>query len=144
MENEDALAQYRTNQILTASADRLILLLYEGALKAAKDCQIAIQSNNWAHMTATGRQLQDILIGLADALNLEASEATTLRDLYLYCWGRAVAAQIEKNPDTLDSVVSVLGNLSDGLRKFLSATPTPEHEEKPNVAPTTDSINLAG
>jgi len=69
------------------------------------------------------------------------------------CFARMVLTELELSiqmskplppSDTLDAVVSVLSNLSDGLRKFLSATPTPEREEKPNVAPTTDSINLAG
>lgn len=145
-ENESALTQYRTSQIQTASVDRLVLLLYEGALKASQDCRKAIAGKNLEDMGTYGRQLQDIMIGLTDMLNLEIPEARTLRDLYLYCWKQAVSAQTQHALTPLNEIEPVLQNLIDGLRSFLkqqtisSAPPTLPSVESPGAT----SIHLVG
>jgi len=147
MEDEVALFQYRTNQIQTASTDRLVLLLYEGGLKAAQDCQQAIQTNDWTTMGEHGRHLQEIMIGLTDILQVATDEAQTLRDLYLYCWKQAVSAQVRRESTELDGCIAVLQNLIDGLRRFLSTEPP--NASVPEPAPETrgasqPSVNLAG
>ena len=145
-ENESALTQYRTSQIQTASVDRLVLLLYEGALKASQDCRKAIGENNLEDMGTYGRQLQDIMIGLTDMLNLELAEARTLRDLYLFCWKQAVSAQTQHAPTPLNEIEPVLQNLMDGLRSFLKQQTTlGTPPALPRVeSPGATSIHLVG
>ena len=145
MENDAIATQYRTNQIQTASPDRLVLMLYEGALKAAKDCRDAIESHDWTTMTRTGRQVQDIMIGLVDTLN--GSEGTaTLRDLYLYCWKNTVSAQTQRDSRLIEGVVTVLQNLADGLQKFLSTAQVarPLNSSVNAEMTVSGSVNLAG
>lgn len=149
MQNEAVLAQYRSSQIQTASVDRLVLMLYEGALKAARDCQTAMSAGDLALTSQSGRQVQDILVGLVDILNRDHQDAGTLRDLYLYCWRQAVSCQRLKDPKELDGAIVVLQNLADGLRQFLSIAanpPSPTADTAGSVAstPGSSSINLAG
>ena len=145
MESQAALLQYRTNQIQTASADRLVLLLYEAALKAAQECQAAILADNVEELTKQGRLVQDIMIGLTDTLNLEHEGASTMRDLYLYCWRQAFSGQVERQADHLDGVVSTLQNLTAGLRTFLSSASSKRSDAvQANPSTPSPSINLAG
>jgi flagellar protein FliS len=144
MENEAVFTQYRHHQILTASPDRLVLMLYEGALKATRDCQTALLAKDLTAATTAGRKLQEIMIGLTDILNPDMPESQTLRDLYLYAWRQAVAAQVQADPTALDGVVVVLQNLSAGLKTYLrheSSTSKTPAEPQPVGA---GSINFAG
>lgn len=134
---ESALLAYRENQVRTASPDRLVLLLFEAALKAAKAARGHLTEENRGDAAREARLVQDIMVGLVDTLNSEHPEAGTMRDLYLYCWRETVAAQTQTAPNKLDSVIRVLDNLAVGLRRFI------EQGQAASVVGT-GSVNLAG
>lgn len=135
--SESALSAYRENQVNTASPDRLVLLLFEAALKAARMARTQLGDGNRADATREGRLVQDIMVGLVDTLNGDHPAAGTMRDLYLYCWRETIAAQAEADPTKLDGVIGVLENLAGGLRRFIA--------DQASAAPVgAASVNLAG
>lgn len=138
---ENPYDRYKTDVINTATPDQLVLMLFEAALRAAQECQDAIGREDWIQTVEHGRQVQDIMAYLADTVNLEHPHGEQVKQLYLYCWRNAVAAQIQHDRKVLEPVKTVLNNLISGLRSFLSHSQTPPNNEESKEHL---SINFAG
>lgn len=101
-------------QVETASQGRLIIMLYDGALKNLRIAQNSItQKNiNGAHNSLI--KAQDIIRELNGTLNLNAGEiASNLRNLYLYMLERLVEANVNKDAEKVDEVIELLSTLKE-------------------------------
>ena len=107
--------QYTQTQVTTVDKGRLIVLLYEGAIKflrQAKDCadtgDISGKSNN------INRAL-DIIAELNQSLNMNdgGDIASNLRRLYLFWSEHLIQAKIKKDTKNIDDVIKMLGSLNE-------------------------------
>lgn len=137
MDPEEKFNQYRIDQINTASAEELTLMLYRAVLAnlGAVREQLRKDPSAAAKVSQLGR---DILAALADGVNLEHPHGQTLRDLYLYCWRQLISASLGGEEADLESVQTVIGNLAAGLQAYQLKSAS-----EPDTA-VAASLNFAG
>lgn len=108
-------AQYQNSKILTASPAELTLMLYDGAIKF---CNIAIASLNQekpdiqkAHINIL--KVQKIIEEFRSTLNRDYAVAQDFDNVYVYLLERLLLANIKKDPEILEEVVTHLRSLRD-------------------------------
>lgn len=118
---------YRTNAILTASPGQLVLMLYDGALKAIALARegFARPVDDFGRIPQINEQLQkaqSIINELQSGLNLEAGGevAQTLHRLYDYHSHRLFEANIRKTVEPVVEVERLLRELRDAWAQMLS------------------------
>jgi len=121
----DALAAYRKNQVTTASPERLVLLLYEGAIRSLKRGGGAIQRGDIQETSDNLCRAQEIIAYLLGALDREVggSLADNLTALYNYVLRLVARANVEKDPGPLQEAIALLSELRSGWQGAL----IPEH-----------------
>lgn len=123
----DPLAVYRKNQITTVSAERRVLLLYNGALRHLGQGSAAIERRD---IQATSDHLcraQEIVATLLGALDREAgaSLADNLTGLYSYILRLITRANLEKDIRPLKEAAFLLGEVRDGWQEAMVAATRP-------------------
>lgn len=101
-------------QVETASQGRLIIMLYDGALKNLRNAQHCIQNKdiNGAHRMLM--KTQDIIRELNITLNMNAGEISqNLRNLYLYMLQLLVEANVTKDNKKVEEVIELLTTLKE-------------------------------
>lgn len=108
-------AQYQNSKILTASPAELTLMLYDGAIKF---CNIAIAAINQekpdiqkAHINIL--KVQKIIEEFRSTLNRDYAVAQDFDNVYVYLLERLLLANIKKDPEILEEVVTHLRSLRD-------------------------------
>lgn len=108
----EAQITYRVNQIQTASREQLLLITYDigiGAIKVAKE---ALRDGKNEVANRELQRAQAVIRELMSALDVSAGEwATALMSLYEFMYGQLVKANVEKDPNIMDSVRSMLEEL---------------------------------
>lgn len=120
-----ATRQYRLVQIKTANKGKLIVLLYQGAIRNMRKALLQVEQKD---MEGKGNSLiraQDIVLELLYALdqNLldEGNElAANLQRLYLYCYRRLVHANVQADFKAIEEVIALLANLLEAWEKVVS------------------------
>jgi len=109
---------YQDNAVTTQSRGRLIVLLYEGAIKFMKLAIREIEANNYE---AKGRYLnkaQDIINELNAVLDTDAGGevASNLRRLYLFMNRRLSEANIKRDPQMIREVIGLMEELNQSWK----------------------------
>lgn len=109
----ESLEQYKVAQIETATPERLIVMLYEGAIKFL---QLAVQALEHRHWETSNRNIlraEAILLELMNVLdmNLGGELAQNLYNLYDYMYRTLVRANLEHQPEAVREVIGLLENL---------------------------------
>ncbi|MDR3562376.1 MAG: flagellar export chaperone FliS [Negativicutes bacterium] len=112
---------YKRMQIETASPGRLLLLLYDGALKnlrVAQEC-VAQRKINQAHNCLI--KAQNIIMELNLDLNMDAGGdiAHHLRSLYVYNHKRLIEANVKKDATIIQEVIDVMAELKEGWETII-------------------------
>ena len=110
--------QYSQVQIQTANKGKLIVMLYQAAIKFMKKALLAIDKND---MEAKGNALikaQDIILELLYALDQEMLDsgnelAVNLQRLYLYSYSRLVQANIHLDHKVIEEIIAIMTNLME-------------------------------
>ena len=142
MKTMDPVGSYKETQIKTATPGKLIVMLYDGAVKFIN---LALEHMNKKH---TGYdkvsnyiiKAQDIVTELMVSLDFEKGGqiAKNLFGLYLYMNRRLIEANIQKEPGILNEVKTLLTELRSAWQTA-SQKVQPEHTQS-----KTGSINIAG
>jgi flagellar protein FliS len=104
--------RYMEMQVQTAPAENLVLMLYDGALRFARQAQVSLAEGRMqdAHNDLT--RAQDILGELMGSLNMDAGEvAHNLFKLYEFIQYRLIVANVRKSAEPIDDVLQLLGDL---------------------------------
>lgn len=104
---------YQKNKYETASPHRLILFLYEGAIRFATQAIKAIESSDIKSTHTNITKTQDILNELMACLDLDQGGeiAVNLRDLYAYMNSLMLKANLNRDPAPLQEVVTLLTDI---------------------------------
>lgn len=118
---------YRTNAILTASPGQLVLMLYDGALKALALAREAFAQpeSDLRRIAVINEQLlkaQAIINELQSGLNLEAGGefARTMHRLYDYHNRRLLEANLRKREEPVIEVENLVRELRDAWAQMLA------------------------
>lgn len=105
---------YATNGVTTAPPAKLVLMLYEGAIKFCRLAEMAIEKENPERRNVNLIKAQDILTELRVTLNQEAGEvAIQLEQLYEYMYRELVQANIRNDQVKVIHVREMLADLKD-------------------------------
>jgi flagellar protein FliS len=109
--NAMAYDQYKKTSIETLSPGKLLVMLYDGAIKNIDSAKKAINDldMNTAHQQLT--KTQDIITELMCTLNMDYDISHSLYSLYDYLQYRLVQANINKDVQILDEVRTFLVDL---------------------------------
>jgi flagellar protein FliS len=127
---------YRANAILTASPGQLVLMLYDGALKALNQARDAFQNEESPRrIEAINTHLQKaqaILAELQGGLNMEAGGefARTMHRLYDYHNRRLFEANLKKKVEPVIEVERLVRELRDAWAQMLSQQPETASTER--------------
>lgn len=106
---------YKQNQILNATPKKLVILLYEGAIKNLKLAELSAAEKK---IEATGTALikaQDIIRELMSTLDFEkgGEVAENLNQLYDYLMTELIKANVSKQPEDIKKSRVMLEELRD-------------------------------
>ena len=109
---------YQNTAVTTQSKGRLIVLLYDGAIKFMK---LAIKELEAQNYEAKGRYIcraQDIINELNAVLNMDAGGeiATNLRQIYCFMNNRLSEANTKRDPQIIREVITLMEELNQGWK----------------------------
>jgi len=124
MSPQSGLHSYQVNDISTSSQGQLILMLYDGALKAVNQ---SIECMGRKEVAEQGRHIlkaQDIVNELSLALDMKlgGEVAKTLEQLYQFVLNQLIQANITSDKMYLESVIKVLSPLRDAWSRISEAS----------------------
>ena len=107
--------QYQSNQVITASPDRLLLMAYDGAIRFAKIGLEKIKAGVLDEKSINIGKAQAIIAELLITLNPEpdAQLAANLTSLYDYMFNRLTEANLNNDERAAAEVIEILGEMRD-------------------------------
>jgi len=133
--------QYNQVQIKTANKGKLIVMLYQGAIRFMKRALILLEKKD---MEGKGNALiraQDIVLELLYSLDqglLDQGDelALNLQRLYLYSYRRLVHANVHLDTDAVDEVIKLMENLLQAWEQVVDGDSGTGQTPSPGVALT--------
>ncbi|MZP29468.1 flagellar export chaperone FliS [Heliobacterium undosum] len=106
-----ALNQYRNTAVQTAAPEKLLLMLYDGAIRFLQQAIKAIESKkpNEAHQNIV--KAQNIIVELTVTLNMDYPISHNLKSLYDFFFQHLVQANIKKDAKMIEDIVELLSDL---------------------------------
>ncbi len=113
-----AMEAYQQTAVLTQSRGRLIVMLYDGAIKFLKLAVKELEAKNYAGKGMYINRAHAILDELNAVLDMEAGGeiAENLRKLYSFMNRRLTQANIKRDPQMIREVIGLLEELNQGWK----------------------------
>ncbi|MGB4045989.1 MAG: flagellar export chaperone FliS [Halanaerobiales bacterium] len=113
--------KYKTAQYSTASPEQLLLMLYDGAIKFARQARKDMEEKNIEAANNKLKRAEDIISELMVSLNMEEGGeiARNLYNLYDYMNRRLIQANIRKDPALVDEVINLLSSLKESWEEAI-------------------------
>ena len=107
---------YQQNQVMHTSLEKLIVLLYEGALTFIHQGQEALHNRELVTAGIKLLRARNIVSALRNGLDYEQGGelAVNLERLYLFVHDEILRAGKEGNPALLDPIIEILTTLKEG------------------------------
>ena len=111
--------KYKQTSIQSASRERLLLMLYEGAIRFTKQAIIALEKGDLAEKGVQIGKVYDIVLELMNTLDhkIGGEIAANLEQLYMYITRELTQANINNDVKPLQSVLKVLETLYQGWKE---------------------------
>ena len=118
-------SQYSQVQIKTANKGKLIVLLYQGAIRFMKRSLMLLKKNDLEGKGNALIRAQDIILELLYCLDqglLDQSDelALNLQRLYLYAYRRLVYANVHMDTEAVEEVIKLMENLLQAWEQVFS------------------------
>jgi len=118
MMRPDALRKYRETEVMTSSPQKLVILLYEEAIKCLDLAILKIKTGETGEGTKLLLKTQKIVAELIYSLNMDAGEISLrLYTLYEYIYRRLIEANMRKDCQIIEEVLSLLKPLKEAWIK---------------------------
>lgn len=140
--NAQAYDNYRKTTVETAAPGKLLLMLYDGAIRNIDNAKEAINQKdiNTAHNQII--KAEDIILELIGSLNMDYEISNHLSRLYEYLHYQLVQANLEKDTQKLDEVREFLVDLRNTWEEAMKKAAMPRRSENVSLAKT--GLNLKG
>ncbi|MBN2401019.1 MAG: flagellar export chaperone FliS [Spirochaetes bacterium] len=114
--------QYKQTEINTANQGKLIVMLYDGAIKFLKTALENMNVKTYDVVNTNIIKAQDIITELLLSLNMKdgGEISSNLFNLYLYFKKRLLEANIQKNSGMIEEVLTHLNALRESWNKISS------------------------
>ncbi len=109
---------YQDNAVTTQSRGRLIVLLYEGAIKFMKLAVKELEADNYEAKGRYINKAQDIINELNAVLDMDAGGAiaSNLRKLYVFMNRRLCEANIKRDPQMIREVIALMEEMNQSWK----------------------------
>lgn len=147
MSTNNGYQKYKKIDVSTASQNRLVIMLYDGAIKFLENACNAIDKKHGTEEAHNNiMKAQEIIYELLSSLNYDAKEiAERLASIYTYMNQRLTEANISKTKPPILEVIKYLKELKgawEGVEQKLSSNNADNNtttKEDSNPAPQTNS-----
>ena len=111
----NAYQKYKNTQIETANQEKLLIMMYNGAIKFSKQAKEAINKNDYEAVNNSLVRTQAILLELQATLDHQKGGeiAENLDALYDYMKRRLTDANVDKEKEPIDEVIDMLNELKE-------------------------------
>jgi flagellar protein FliS len=118
----EGIATYQAMGVLTQTPGQLIVMLYDGAIKALRQAIVAIEAKDYTRKSQCFGKAIAILHELNVSLDMDAGGeiADDLRRLYLFMIRQLNEASIQLNTTQTEQVVSLLNELNSAWKQIAS------------------------
>lgn len=107
-------SRYKENQVVTNSPEKLLILLYNGAIKCLKLSRAGLEENNLGKVNNNLLKAQSIISELMISLDFSQEQiAQPLYSLYRYMEEQLIQANLHKDLDMIMDVEVMLVELRD-------------------------------
>lgn len=108
--------KYKNTAVKTASKEKILLMLYEAAIKYIKLAKKATEENRISDKCNYITKTHDIISELSATLDHSQGPevAEQLESLYSFCVNHLIKANMDNNVEALDSVQKVMTTLHEG------------------------------
>lgn len=117
-----AYSQYNNSRILTASPAELTLMLYEGAIKFCNIAIIAVEKHDIMKAHTYIVKTERIIEEFQSTLNYKYEVANEFNKVYTYIYNRLVEANIKKDKEILEEVLTHLRSMRDTWKEVMRLT----------------------
>lgn len=116
---KNAYQKYKQTSIQSASREKLLLMLYEGAIKFVKQAIIAVEQKKIADKGMLIGRAYDIVLELNNTLDHKVGGEISIRleQLYMYITEQLTQANIKNDVTHLQNALKVLETLYDGWKQ---------------------------
>jgi flagellar protein FliS len=132
MSQQSMLQKYKQTSVTSASREKLLLMMYEAAIKFTKKAVIACEIKDIGERGINIGRAYDIIMELNNTLNFEVGGeiAKNLESLYVYMTDQLTQANINGDPAPLHTVLKLLNTLNDGWIKAVDSLKKKKDESK--------------
>lgn len=118
---KNAYEKYKQTSIQSASREKLLLMMYEGAIKFVKLSIAAVEQKKIADKGVNIGRAYDIVLELNNTLDHKVGGdiSKNLEQLYMYVTDQLTQANIKNDVRNLKNALQVLETLYDGWRKAI-------------------------
>lgn len=111
---------YQKNKYETASPHRLILFLYEGAIRFGLQSVKAIEEADIKASHTYITKTQEVLYELIACLDLKQGGeiASNLHSLYMYMINRLLHANVHRDVDSIQEVITILRDIKSAWEEI--------------------------
>ena len=114
----NGIATYQDNAVSTQSKGRLIVMLYDGAIKFMRLAIMEMEKKNYEAKGHYINKALDIITELNVVLDMDGGSeiASNLRKLYIFMSNRLSQANIKCDPQMVRDVIKLMEELNRGWR----------------------------
>ena len=138
---------YRNVDVQTASQSKLILMLYDGAIRSAEEAARQMDARKYDVVNGHLIRAQEIINELRVSLNMKAGEvAANLDRIYEYLQHRLMMGNIRKDASYVKECIKLMTDLRSTWKELFDKTP-PEQILQSNRGPVSHegtALNLRG
>lgn len=113
---KNAFQKYKTTAVTSASKEKILLMLYEGAIKFIKRAQKACEEKNISERGLNIGRACDIVMELNNTLDHKVGGeiSKNLEQLYTFITDKLTSANITGDPKYLAEALKILETLNEG------------------------------
>ncbi len=114
---------YAESAILTASPGRLVVMLYDGAIRSLRQSAAAMRDGERERSRACMRRAEAIIDELNGSLDMSVGELPDrLRSIYHFCKRHLIHANLTEDPAAIETVVGLLADLRESWEQAARAS----------------------
>jgi flagellar secretion chaperone FliS len=110
---------YKESAVMTATPERLVVMLYDGARRFLFQAAVAMREGNIEASNNRLQRAEAIIDELNNTLDMSVGDVSTrLRAIYLFCKRHLMQARLKRNPAMIDEVSELLDTVGDAWRQI--------------------------
>jgi flagellar protein FliS len=105
---------YRQSSVLSAPPERLVVMLYDGAVRFLFQAAVAMREKQIEAAHGKLRRAEDIILHLREALDMDQGEISErLHAIYQFCLRHLRQARLDQDPAKVEQVRALLSDLRE-------------------------------